>query len=45
MQQRGLGVEECVMMNVEFEMKAWGAQTNSTFLIPNSTLRAERNAE
>jgi iron complex outermembrane recepter protein len=29
------------MRNVEFEMKDWGAQTNSTFLIPNSTLRTQ----
>jgi iron complex outermembrane receptor protein len=29
------------MRNVEFEMKDWGTQTNSTFLIPNSTLMAQ----
>ena len=29
------------MRNVEFEMKDWGTQTNSTFLIPNSTLRTQ----
>jgi hypothetical protein len=28
-----------IRRNVEFEMKDWGAQTNSTFLIPNSTLK------
>jgi iron complex outermembrane receptor protein len=29
------------MRNVEFEMKDWGTKTNSTFLIPNSTLRTQ----
>ncbi len=38
-QHHGLDDDEREMRNVEFEMKDWETHTNSTFHIPNSTLR------